>query len=111
MTDRDFVAFRAGAPLRRRLDELAEGRGLNRSAAIRAAILEATRHPSEPAVPDEHEVLVLLSESARGGNVAAMKELRAYHRECRSDRRLPDAVTPLDEIARRRDGPGRSREA
>ena len=33
------------------------------------------------AIADEHEVVGLLSEAARGGSVAAMKELRAYHRE------------------------------
>ncbi|MGZ5393831.1 MAG: ribbon-helix-helix domain-containing protein [Mycobacterium sp.] len=42
MSDPGFVGFRAAPALCRRLDELAEARGLNRSSAMRAAILEAT---------------------------------------------------------------------
>jgi hypothetical protein len=39
------------------------------------AILEASTPAKAQPVPDEHEVLVLLSEAARGGNVTAMREL------------------------------------
>ena len=86
----------------RRLDELAEARGLNRSSAIRAAILEATVPVHATAVADMREVLVLLTEAARGGNVAAMKVLLSHHQLPR-----PAAVDPilaeLDELAARRD--------
>jgi Ribbon-helix-helix protein, copG family len=76
-----------------RLEELAEARGSTKAAAIRRAIVEATTPKDAPAVPTELEVLELLSTAARGGNVAAMRELLAYHRERRQDRR-PDAVDP-----------------
>ena len=36
-----------------------------------------------------------------------MKELRTYHRNRRSERPVPDAVTELDELASRREGQGR----
>ena len=71
MPDPGFVGFRAAPAVCRRLDELAEARGLNRSSAIRAAILEATVPEHATAIADKHEVLVLLTEAARGGNVAA----------------------------------------
>jgi hypothetical protein len=103
MADPSFVGFKASVPVRRRIEELAERRGGNRSAAIRAAILEATTPADAPLVPDEHEVLALLGEAARGGNVAAMKELLAYHRERRHGRGR-DAVDQLDELAERRGG-------
>jgi hypothetical protein len=51
------------------LDELAEGRGGNRAAAIRGAIVEASTPKDAPRVADEREVLELLGESARAGNV------------------------------------------
>ncbi len=87
-----------------RLDRLAEATGSSRSAAIKRAILEASITPAEAGtVPDEHEVLVLLSEAARGGNVTAMRELLAYHRE-REQVREPDAIDALDELARWRGG-------
>ena len=63
---------------------------MSRSAAIKAAIVEATVPEHATAVADKHEVLVLLSEAARGGNVAAMKVLLAHHRLPR-----PAAVDPI----------------
>ena len=54
-----------------------------RSAAVRAAILEATTPADAQPVPDEHEILVLLSEAARAGSVSAMKVLLAHHRQQR----------------------------
>lgn len=80
------MTFRASAVLQRRLDQLAAARGLNRSKAIQAAIVEATM-PAARGVPSEAEVLALLGETARAGNVAAMKELRKYHRERANDKR------------------------
>lgn len=75
------ISFRASPVLQRHIDELAEARGLNRSKAIQAALVEATMPEDASAMPSEQEVLRLLGEAARAGNVAAMKELRAYHRE------------------------------
>jgi len=45
------------------------------------------------------EVLELLGESARAGNVSAMRELRAYHHERRGGR---TATSVIDELATRR---------
>jgi predicted transcriptional regulator len=93
------VTFRASAVLQRRLDQLAAARGLNRSRAIQAAIVEATM-PDASGVPSEAEVLELLGETARAGNVAAMKELRKYHRERAT--RKDDPFAEFDELAQRR---------
>lgn len=93
------VTFRVSAVLQRRLDELAKARGLNRSKAIQAAILEATI-PDASGVPSEAELLELLGESARAGNVAAMKELMRYHREHATQD--DDAFAEFDELAERR---------
>lgn len=102
MSDPNHVAFKATEPVRRRLDQLAEGRGGNRSAAIRAAILEATHKPSERPVADEAELLILLSEAARSGSVPAMRELLAYHRNTRHKPGGFDVMDELDEFAMRR---------
>ena len=56
-----------------RIDRLAEAQKVSRSAVIKRAILEATVPENTTAIADEHEVLVLLSEAARGGSVSAMK--------------------------------------
>ncbi|MEK6328589.1 MAG: hypothetical protein AABM66_13850 [Actinomycetota bacterium] len=93
------VTFRASAVLQRRLDQLAAARGLNRSKAIQAAIVEATM-PDASGVPSEAEVLELLGETVRAGNVAAMKELRRYHRE--RDMCNDDPFAEFDELAERR---------
>jgi hypothetical protein len=59
--------------------------------------VEATTPADSQPVPTEDEVLQLLGEAARGGSVAAMRELRAYHRESG-----PGALAELDELAHRR---------
>ena len=97
------INFRASSVLVARIDRLAEATGSSRSAAIKRAILEATTPPEAQPVADRQELLVLLSEAARGGNVAAMRELLAYDRERRQGR-APDAVDQLDELAKRRGG-------
>ena len=91
-----------------RIDRLAEARQVSRSAAIKAAIVEATVPEHTTAIADEHEVLVLLSEAARGGSVSAMKALLTYHRG-RASRQEPvrDVFDELDELARRRGTPVR----
>ncbi len=97
------INFRASPVLVARIDGLAEARKVSRSAAIKAAIVEATVPEHATAVADEHEMLVLLSEAARGGSVSAMKVLLAHHRLPR-----PAAVDPifqeLEELADRRVG-------
>jgi hypothetical protein len=57
------------------------------------------------AVPAEDEVLRLLGEAARAGNVSAMKELRVYHREHSATEQNP-LVEP-DELAELRGRRGR----
>jgi hypothetical protein len=71
---------------------------------VRAAILEATVPEHATAIADEHEVLVLLSEAARGGSVSAMKVLLAYHRPPRAVGVDP-LMRELDELAQRRGDP------
>ena len=53
--------------------------------------------PASEDIPDETEVLRLLGESARAGNVSAMKELRAYHREQANDG--DDFISQLEDFA------------
>ena len=97
----ETVTFRASTVLQARIDALAAGHGGNRSKAIQAAILNAIEHEADD-IPDEQEVLRLLGESARGGNVSAMKELRAYHRERDGDQTEADPLSSIDELAARR---------
>ena len=73
------VTFRASPLLVARIDRLVAARKTSRSAAIKAAIVEATAPEHATAIADKHEVLVLLTEAARGGSVSAMKVLLAYH--------------------------------
>ena len=95
------INFRASPMLVARIDELATARKASRSAAIKAAIVEATVPEYATAIADKNEILVLLSQAARGGSVSAMKALLAYHRLPQ-----PAAVDPifaeLDELAGRR---------
>ncbi len=102
MSDPNHVAFKATEPVPRRLDQLAERHGMNRSAAI----TEATRKPSERPVADQAELLVLLSEAARAGSVPAMRELLAFHRTTRRKPGGFDVLDELDELAVRRDRMG-----
>jgi predicted transcriptional regulator len=62
------VTVRISDEALKRLDGFADGRGLNRSDALRA-LLEGEIPQSAPA--DREEALTLLSESARGGSVFA----------------------------------------
>lgn len=71
-----IVTARLSERLLRRLDELAAARGTTRSACLRAIIGEAALSPEErAALPDETELLELLAERARAGNVSAIKAL------------------------------------
>ena len=57
-----------------RLDELAAARRLSRSTMLRALVDDATLTRAGE-VPDERELLVILAERARAGNVSAIKML------------------------------------
>ena len=96
------ITFRASPVLVARIDRLAEAQKVSRSAVIKRAIVEVAVPEHATAIADEHEVLVLLTEAARGGSVSAMKVLLAHHRLPR-----PAVVDPifreLDELAARRD--------
>lgn len=55
---------------------VAESRGLSRSDAVRRLIDEASLTPEErQRLPDPQELLMLLAERARAGNVAAIRAL------------------------------------
>jgi hypothetical protein len=102
------------------LDELAAARGLTgrgaRSKLVRALIDEATDRDDssddgKPATADEREIHELLTSSARGGNVAAMHELRMLLKTPpadaggRRDKDQPDTRSDfekLDEVTQRR---------
>ena len=99
------VELRASAAFVARLDALAAARGLNRSAAVRAAVVEASPEaPPLPPPPDRDELLRLLGAAARGGSVAAIRLLLA---ELRRDRDAaagsdPDGLDFIDQLAARR---------
>ena len=100
------ITFRASPVLVARIEELAEAKKSTRSGAIKMAIVEATVPDHATGVPDEQELLVLLGQAARGGSVAAMRELLAHHRE----RKQPadnGVFAGVDDLARRRQ-PGRA---
>lgn len=86
----------------RRLDALADARGMNRSQAIRAAVSEASPSASIDLPPalERDELLRLLGEAARGGSVSAMRRLlEEYRRDSGAPRHRPAFI---DELARRR---------
>jgi len=80
-----------------RLERLAQERHTTMSAVVRSAVMAWT---AQGDVPSEHEVLLLLSDQALCGNVAAMRELRAYHRERAAGN--ADKLKRYDELASRR---------
>lgn len=71
------IEIRVTEAFLRRLDAFAQTRGMNRSAALRAAVLEASpAAPGElPPGADRDELLRLLGEAARGGSVPAIRAL------------------------------------
>ena len=88
--------MRVSPAFKARIERLAEERGTSMAGAIRTAVIEATK--GDGSIPDEQELLELLSEAARTGSVAAMKELLAYNRECRDE----DVLARFDGLAARR---------
>ncbi|MGI8623107.1 MAG: ribbon-helix-helix protein, CopG family [Solirubrobacteraceae bacterium] len=65
-----------------RLDHLAQARKLSRSACLRALVADAALVAGEE-VPGEDELLAILAERARAGNVGAVRMLleRQAHRD------------------------------
>lgn len=68
------VSVRLSPALLGRLDELAKARGLSRSALLRALVADAALLPGER-VPSKRELLEVLAERARSGNVGAVRML------------------------------------
>ena len=59
-----------------RLDVLCAARGVSRSDVIRGLVMDAVLTPAERAsIPTEGELLRLLADKARAGNVAAIRTL------------------------------------
>jgi Ribbon-helix-helix protein, copG family len=77
------VSVRASGRMLERLDELAAERGIDRSRLVRqlleAGLRDRPPPPSEPL--DEDEILALLTEKARSGNVSALRTLLAREQE------------------------------
>ncbi len=98
------ISVRLFTPQAEALDELAEARGMSRSATLRELVLAATLPEDAPTLPDEQEVLELLGAAARMGSVPAMRELMAHHRE-RKVSGIPSPLAAVDELASKRSGP------
>jgi predicted transcriptional regulator len=78
-----LIGVRLSPALLERLDALAGLRGVSRSAVLRQLVAEAALAPAD-AVPGEAELLAVLAERARAGNVAAIRML--LEREAREPR-------------------------
>jgi Arc/MetJ-type ribon-helix-helix transcriptional regulator len=111
------ISVRVSPDQAAQIDELAAARGITgrgaRSQLVRALIDEAADDPdaAKPPVADERELHEMITGSARGGNVAAMHELRMLLRTPPADaggRRdtkpaeAKDDFERLDELARAR---------
>jgi predicted transcriptional regulator len=72
-----------------RLDELAAARKVSRSECLRQLIAEAALRPGEE-IPDEAELLSIVAERARAGNVAACRMLL--------DRRAGEPVSEFERL-------------
>jgi hypothetical protein len=66
------VSVRLSPLLLERLDDLAAARGMTRSACLRALVAEGVL-PAAEEIPDEAELLRVLSERARSGNVSGAR--------------------------------------
>lgn len=83
-----------------RLDAVAEARGLSRSDVLRRLIAEASMTPEEREdLPDSDELLMLLAERARAGNVAVIRAL--LERAERDESKEPNPFDELDELQAR----------
>ncbi len=93
MAERTQVSARFSPLLLERLDNLARARGLSRSACLRSLVAGAALQPAE-AVPDEAELLAIISERARAGNVGAARLLL--------DRQASDPPSEFEKLIGRR---------
>jgi hypothetical protein len=94
-----FVNVRFSGGQMERLEGLCAARGQSRSDVIRGLVLDAAMEPAERAcIPDESELLTLLSDKARSGNVTAIKTLLERHAKGVDD---SNPFSELDEL----DGP------
>ena len=78
--DMPRLSFRVPARTLARLDALARERGVTRTRLMRQALerlVDGVGSPSSVDPPDEQELLDLLAEKARQGNVAAIRSLLA----------------------------------
>jgi predicted transcriptional regulator len=90
------VTFRAPESVARRLDALSAAAGVDRSAMLRRLIVEASPEAvGRRELPDRDELLDLLGEAARSGNVSAIKTL--MERVAVDDE--PDPFAELDAAA------------
>ena len=97
--DMPRLSFRVPARTLARLDALARERGVTRTRLMRQALerlVDGVGSPSSVDPPDEQELLDLLAEKARQGNVAAIRSLLA--REEMTDPRAR-AVALFQELA------------
>lgn len=76
------VSIRLSSALLERLDALAEARRMSRSQTLRALVAEATMVAGE-VVPGEDELLQIIAERARAGNMSAVRIL--LERQARRD--------------------------
>lgn len=98
-----LINFKATEAFVERLDAYAKAKGMNRTQAIKSAVLEASMDPAtRAAVPDRDELLRLLGESARSGSVTAMKALLDERRRDGDDSESAPARSVIDELAARR---------
>jgi Arc/MetJ-type ribon-helix-helix transcriptional regulator len=71
-----FVTVRFSNAQMEHLEALVDARGVSRSDVIRQLVVEASLTPEErESVPDERELVQLLADKARAGNVSAIKTL------------------------------------
>jgi predicted transcriptional regulator len=96
------LSLRLSRDLMRRLQRLADARGVDRSRCLRDLIREASMTPQERSeAPDRDELMTLLADKARDGHVGAIRLLLD-----RVDRPAPfdpfaDLDGEFDEIYRR----------
>ena len=94
-----IISLRLMSEQLERLDELAESRGLSRSDTLRRLIDEATMSPDDRhRLPDAQELLVLLGERARAGNVAAIRVLLERMERARGDDDVDYPLNEFDEL-------------
>ena len=93
----EMISFKLSKPALDRLDALAKARGINRSRALRQVLEEASMTQLErAALPDEEELLALLAEKARAGNVAAIRALLEREEKRRRAEEAADAGGDVD---------------